>query len=110
MYINAEARKSPETIFERSGGYDTRKVLNRAPGTAGLVRVESPALGKRYILPGLFGWEGKPGFAVVEYGKAFGRIIRKGKVFPTAQAAIENMGTDLGKGKEKKLRPCYRVA
>ena len=87
-----------------------RAMLDDAVKRSGLVVVNPPQYGKRYILPGLFGFGHKPGFAVVEYGKAFGRTIRKGKVFPTLPEALQNLNCDLGKGREKELKPVYRVA
>jgi hypothetical protein len=39
----------------------------------------------------LFGYERKPGFAVVEYRKAFGKLSRRIKVYSDVDTAIDNL-------------------
>lgn len=100
-----EANKAIEAEKKARG----QAAIDEEARAAGLVLVEKPEIGKRYIMAALFGWEGKPGFAVVEYGKTFGRVIRRARIFRTAQDAIENINCELGKGKAKAIKPAYRI-
>lgn len=100
-----EANKAIEAEKKARG----QAAIDEEARSAGLVLVEKPEVGKRYVMAALFGWEGKPGFAVIEYGKTFGRIIRRARIFKTAKDAIENINCELGKGKEKAIKPAYRI-
>ena len=75
-----------------------------------LVPVTNPQLKTRYIVPGLFGYDRKPGFAVVEYRKAFGKLSRARKLYKSLDDALANLDAHLGKGRQAKaFDTCFAV-
>ena len=94
-------REVERAIAEKRMAADTEQI--NAIIAQRLTLVPTPQLNTRYILPGLFGYERKPGFAVVEYRKAFGKLSRRIKVYSDVDTAIDNLNIEYyRKGKTSK--------